>query len=408
MIERWDYLFSENIRDFEGYTIGKMLKYLKSPDIISFAAGMPSPDTFPKELIRKASDMILREDIGSVLQYSSIPGEDSLIEAIIDFLKMDNINIEKENILITSSGQHGLDITGRLFINPGDSIIIDRPTFSGALVAFQMERPRFVGVNIEDDGSNVNGFRDKIEESKKGLIPFPKFIYVVPDFQNPAGITMSLKKRESLLDLSYEYNIPILEDSPYRTLRYSGDSIPSLFALDQKREGTNVIGLYTFSKIFAPGIRLGFNIGHPRVVEKMTNIKEANVLNSPKWNQDLCTIFLRDTNLDEYFKKMQDYYGNKLELTLKSLDEYLGPLDNVSWTKPDGGFFLWITLPKGIDTMELFYRSVEEEKVAFVPGEVFYAENPEKNHLRFNFSYPKEEELKEGIRRLASCFKKHL
>ncbi len=404
----WNELFSENIRDFEGYTIGKMLKYLKSPEIVSFAPGMPSPDVFPKEIIRKASDMILRGDIGSVLQYSSIPGEDSLIETIINFLKTDNINIEKENILITSSGQHGIDITGRLFLNPGDSILIDRPTFSGALVAFQMEKPLFIGVNIKNDGSNINGFQEKIEESKKRHIPFPKFIYVVPDFQNPSGITMSLRKRESLLDISYKYNIPIVEDSPYRTLRYSGDSIPSLFALDQKRKGANVIGLYTFSKIFVPGIRLGFNIGHPSVVEKMINIKEANVLNSPKWNQDLCTIFLQDTNLNEYFKKIQDYYRNKLEHTLTSLDEYLGYVDNISWTKPEGGFFLWITLPKKINTMKLFFKAVEDERVAFVPGEVFYGENPEKNHLRLNFSYPKEKELKEGIRRLANCIKRHL
>lgn len=408
MIKIWKDLFSDNIGDFEGYTIGKMLKYIKEPDIISFAPGMPSPDTFPKEMIRKASDAILRENLEGVFQYTSIPGEDSLIESVIDFLKMDDINIKKENILITNSGQHGIDITGRLFLNPGDSVLIDRPTFSGAIVAFRMERPQFIGINIEDDGSNIDGFREKIEELKKGDNPLPKFIYVVPDFQNPAGITMKLQKREILLDLSYEYNIPIVEDSPYRALRYCGDSIPSIFSLDQKRDGMNVIGLYTFSKIFAPGVRLGFNIGHPRVVEKMINIKEANVLNSPKWNQDLCTFFLKNTNLKEYFRKNQDYYRKKLEITITSLDKYLGKFDNVSWTKPEGGFFLWITLPKKINTMEFFYKAVEEERVAFVPGEVFYGENPEKNHLRLNFSYPKEEELKEGIQRLGNCLKKHL
>jgi len=404
----WNNLFSDNIRDFEGYSIGKMLKYMRDPDIISFAAGMPSPDTFPKELIRRASAKILDENLESVFQYSPIPGEDSLIESIIEFLRMDDINIGEENILITNSGQHGLDITGRLFLNPGDSILIDRPTFSGALVAFNMERPTFIGVDIESNGSNIEGFRRKIEEAKKGSFPAVKFIYVVPDFQNPAGITMSREKREALLDISYEFNIPIVEDSPYRMLRYWGDSIPSLYTLDQQREGKNVVGLYTFSKMFAPGIRLGFNIGHPSIIDKMTNIKEANLLNSPKWNQDICDIFLRDTNFDEYFKKMQDYYRNKLELTLTSLDEYLGPLEGVSWTKPEGGFFLWITLPKGMDTMEFFRKAIEDEKVAFVPGEVFYGENPEKNSMRVNFSFPPEGQLKEGIRRLGSFLGKNI
>ncbi len=406
MVRDWKVLFSDNIRDFEGYTIGKMLKYLNEPDIISFAAGMPSSDTFPLELMKEASNNILENNFESVFQYSAIPGENTLIEAVIDFLKMDDIFVDKENILITSSGQHGIDITGRLFLNPGDSIIVDRPTFSGAIVAFQMQRPNFIGVDIEEDGSNISGFHEKIKKIKGMNSPFPKFIYVVPDFQNPSGITMSLEKRESLLDLSYEYNIPIVEDSPYRVLRYYGHSIPSIFTLDQKRDGKNVIGVYTFSKIFVPGIRLGFNIGPISIIEKMTNIKEANVLNTPKWNQDLCTYFLKNTNLDKYFEKNQNYYRKKLKITMESLDEHLKELKDVSWTKPEGGFFSWITLSKEMDTMDFFYKAVKEERVAYVPGEVFYGENPEKNHIRLNFSYPKEEEIKEGIKRLGNCLKK--
>jgi 2-aminoadipate transaminase len=404
----WKLLFSDNIRDFEGYSIGKMLKYVNEPDIISFAAGMPSSDTFPRELMKEASNKILENNLENVFQYSAIPGENILIEAIIDFLKTDDIFVDKKNILITSSGQHGIDITGRLFLDPGDSIVIDRPTFSGAIVSFQMQRPNFIGVDIEEDGSNISGFRDKIEKMKNTNTPLPKFIYVVPDFQNPSGITMSLQKRESLLDLSYEYNIPIVEDSPYRVLRYYGDSIPSIFALDQKRDGENVIGVYTFSKIFVPGIRLGFNIGPDAVIEKMTNIKEANVLNTPKWNQDLCTYFLKNTDLDKYFKRNQNYYRKKLKTTMESLEENLKELKDVSWTEPEGGFFLWITVRENVDTMELFYEAVKEERLAFVPGEVFYGENPEKNHMRLNFSYPKVEEIKEGIKRLGNCLKRHL
>lgn len=404
----WKVLFSDNIRDFKGYSIGKMLKYVNEPDIISFAAGMPSSDTFPRELMKEASNNILENNLENVFQYSAIPGENVLIEAIINFLKTDNIFLNKENILITSSGQHGIDITGRLFLDPGDSIVVDRPTFGGAIVSFQMQRPNFIGVNIEEDGSNISGFRKEIEKMNSLNVLLPKFIYVVPDFQNPSGITMSLKKRESLLDLSYEYNIPIVEDSPYRVLRYYGDSLPSIFALDQNREGENVIGVYTFSKIFVPGIRVGFNIGPEAIIEKMTNIKEANVLNTPKWNQDLCTYFLKNTNFDEYFEKNQNYYRKKLKITMESLEEHLKGLEDVSWTKPEGGFFSWITLREEMDTMKFFYKAVKEERVAFVPGEAFYGENPEKNHIRLNFSYPKEEEIKEGIKRLGNCLKKYM
>jgi len=183
------------------------------------------------------------------MQYSPIKGENDLLTAIVDFLKRDNVQIGKENLVVTSSGQHGLDLTGRLFLEPGDVVMLDRPTFAGAIVAFQMQRPDFVGIDIEENGSNIAEYRKKIKEllSKKRKI---KFIYVVPDFQNPSGITISLEKREKLLELSYEFDIPIIEDSPYRDLRYYGKTIPSIFALDQKKGGENVIGLFTFSKLF--------------------------------------------------------------------------------------------------------------------------------------------------------------
>lgn len=405
--EKWDEIFSDNIKDFEGYSIGKLLEYTKEPDIISFAVGMPSSDTFPVELVREGSQRILRENAGRILQYSPIPGEESFFESIIDYLKMDNIEVEKEQILITNGGQHCLDLVGRLFLNPGDSILLDRPTFGGAIVAFKMERPKFIGVNIKDDGSDINGFRRGIEKGKEETGKLPKFIYVVPDFQNPSGITMSLEKRKELLDLSYRYDIPIIEDSPYRELRYRGETLPSIFSLDQQRDGTNVIGLYTFSKIFSPGIRVGFNIGHPSIIDKMTNIKEANVLNTPKLNQDLCEIFLRETDFSRYYSGMRKYYGNKLDIILKALEKYLGNEDGVSWTKPEGGLFLWVTLPEHIDTRELFFDAIEK-KVAFVPGDSCFAERPEKNHLRINFSHPDRGDIEKGIKRLSETIKEHL
>jgi len=366
MEQNWPSRFSENMKDYGGYSIGKTLSLLKDPEIISLAGGLPSPLMFLTEDFQTVSKRILAENSEKIMQYSAIPGESSLFTAIRGFLKRDAIDVGEENIVVTTSGQHGLDLLGRLFLNPGDTVLMDRPTFAGAIVAFQMQRPKFIGVDIESDGSDIIGFRKKLDELKqKGEMP--KFIYVVPDFQNPSGITMSLKKREQLLDLSYNYNVPVVEDSPYRDLRYFGETIPSIYALDQQREGNHVIGLYTFSKLFCPGIRVGFNIGPGEVIEKMTNIKEGNILNTPKYNQDLCTAFLTEMDLEAHISKCRDYYREKLNLFLDTLKTYFPESTGVSWTKPEGGLFLWVTVPEHVDTQCLFSEAIKF-KVAFVPG----------------------------------------
>ena len=406
MPKDWMSRFADNIKNYEGYSIGKLFKLLHDPEIISLAGGLPSPDIFLKDELQQVSQKRLQEDSDTIMQYTDIPGDMKLIEAVIQFLRDDRLNISKENIVITSSGQQGLDLTGRLFLNPGDAVILDRPTFAGAIVAFQMQRPVFAGVDIEDDGSDIEGFRKKIEMLKSQHIPL-KFIYVVPDFQNPSGISMSIEKREALLDLSYEYDVPIVEDSPYRTLRYYGDNLSSIFELDQKRSGGHVIGVYTFSKLFCPGMRVGFNIGPQDVIEKMINIKEGSTLNTPKYNQDMCTAFLQEMDWKAHLENCRNYYREKLSLFLDAMQEYFPSDMGVTWTKPQGGLFLWATVPEGIDTLELFYEAVKF-KVAFVPGEVFYGENPAKNHMRINFSFASKIQLAEAAKRLSVCLKGQL
>ena len=403
---KWKDRFAANVREFEGYPIGKTIKYLTDPEIISLAGGLPSPDVFQRSEVRLASERILESDIDRIMQYSPISGEASLYRAVLGFLARDDIHIDEENLLITTSGQHGLDLTGRLFLEEGDVVLVDRPTFAGALVAFSMQRPRFVGVDIERDGSDVSAIREQLETlHSEGLTP--KFIYVVPDFQNPTGITMSLAKREALLDLSYQFDVPIVEDSPYRDLRYQGETIPAIFTLDQKREGGHVIGLYTFSKLFCPGMRVGFNIGPAPVIERMTHIKEGNILNTPKYNQDICTAFLEEMNFEAHISKCQDYYREKLAVFLRTMEEHFPPEMGISWTRPEGGLFLWVTLPEHIDTDELFFDAIEH-KVAFVPGEQFYGENADRNHMRINFSFVSKEQLAEAVKRLAECIRKRL
>jgi len=392
------------MQDFEGYAIGKMLRYLDDPEIISFAGGLPNPEVFPIDIIQRAADRSLKEDWNHVLQYTPIPGEKDLIEAIIDYLKKDDIFIEPENIMITTSGQHGIDLVGRLFLEPEDIIVTDLPTFGGALAAFEMENAKYIARDIEEDGSDIKGMEAEIEDLiQRGRTP--KFIYVVPDFQNPSGITMSLEKRISLLSLGKKYGIPIVEDSPYRELRYRGENIPAIYSLDENQG--NVVGVYTFSKILCPGIRVGFNIGPPEVIRKFAFIKGGNILNTPKLNQDICTMFLREYNLETHFKKTIDYYSEKLNFFLEATKENFPEEMAIKWTKPEGGLFLWITVPEEINTLELFYKAIEE-KVAFVPGEVFYPEGHRRyNTMRINFSFPTKEQIVEGVKRLSTVIKKY-
>lgn len=400
MITDWKNKYSKIMKDFEGYSIGKILKYLNDPEIISLAGGLPSPDMFQKTKMREVSKKLLETNLENIFQYTAVTGEENLKSAIIKFLKRDNINITKEQVVVTSSGQHGLDLTGRLFLNSDDTIMINRPTFAGAIVAFQMQNPTIIGIDIEDDGPNVDEYRKLLSEMDEK----PKFIYVVPDFQNPTGITTSLKKREALLDLSYEFDILIVEDSPYRDLRYHGVSIPSIFSLDQKRGGTNVIGIYTFSKIFCPGIRVGFNIGAKEVIEKMGNIKGGNLLNTPKYNQDLCTAFLTEMDYDAHMEKCKTYYSEKLDVFLQSMEKHFPNEWGVKLTKPEGGLFLWVSLPERINTMKLFYEAIKY-RVAFVPGEAFFGENPSNNEMRINFSFASKEQIAEAVYRLSECVK---
>jgi 2-aminoadipate transaminase len=245
--------------------------------------------------------------------------------------------------------------------------------------------------------------RQKLEELAAAG-DLPKFIYVVPDFQNPSGITISLAKREALLDLSYDFDVPIIEDSPYRDLRYRGESIPALYSLDQQRGGGHVIGLYTFSKLFCPGMRVGFNIGPPEVVTRMTHIKEGATLNTPKWNQDMCTAFLTEWDLERHLENCRSYYREKLDVFLRTMAGHFPPETGVTWTVPEGGLFLWVTVPEHIDTDELFFEAIKH-KVAFVPGAQFYGDKPERNHMRINFSFVSKEDLAEAVKRLAECIK---
>ncbi len=397
----WSTRFTANMQDYAGYSIGKQLAMINDPDLISLAGGLPSPETFLIEELRQFTEECLSREPSRVMQYSPIRGEPGLMEALIAYLERDSIRVGPENLLITSSGQQGLDLVGRLFLDPGDPLLVERPTFAGALAAFQMQRPAFLGVDLESDGLDLNQLETHLVRGRsRGREP--KFLYVVPDFQNPSGITLSLSKRRELLDLCARFEILIIEDSPYRHLRYQGRDLPSLYQLDQEKGGSGVVGVQTFSKLFCPGMRVGFTMGPPEVIEKMTNIKEGNTLNTPKYTQDMCSAFLRQVDLEAFFQRCRVLYSGKLELLQKLLAGFFPPERGLSWTRPEGGMFVWVTGPENLDTSRLLEKALRF-KVAFVPGAVCYGAHPDHRHMRLNFSYPAEDQLQEAVKRLSDC-----
>lgn len=393
--------YSDNANNMKASTIRELLKLTQKPDIISFAGGLPAPDVFPVEDLRVAANIIFDTQGTKALQYGTTEGDDGLREELIKFEARQGVSIKKENLLVVSASQQALDMVAKLFLNPGDYVIVGRPTYLGALQAIQSYSAKVLGIPFTSaqDGFDMDALKSSYTQalaSGKKL----KYIYVIPDFQNPSGFCWSLEKRKALLEFSYKTGLPILEDSPYREIRFMGDSIPSIYELDQK--GANkglVINLKTFSKILAPGTRMGWIMADSSLISKFVVAKQS---------MDLCTNVFTQMWLAEYMRSGKLYgvitatrakYRTKRTLMVEALERYMPKRDDIRWTKPEGGLFLWVTLPGYIDTAALLLKAIDK-KVAFVAGAGFYSENPEHNSFRMNFSYPTPDQIEEGVRRL--------
>ena len=401
---RLESLFSVNVAGLKRSVIRELLKLTQKPDIISFAGGLPSPETFPIEEIAELSKEVILSQGKWALQYGPTEGDPRLKDELIKVMKKDGVEIKRNNVLITSASQQGLDIVGRVFINRHNPVIIGKPCYMGALGAFRSYAAKFVGVELDDDGMRIDSLGKHLEKMRLEA-DLPKFIYVVPDFQNPSGVTMPLERRKALLDMAREYQVLVIEDTPYRQLRYVGEHIPSLFQLDAS-EGY-VVSLFTFSKILFPGLRLGWVVASEKIIDKFVIAKQAMDLCTPPFTQAVAYEYCRRGLLDNHIKSNVALYKKKREIMLKALDEYMPEHPEINWTKPEGGLFLWVRLPSFLDVGSLFYQAVEEN-VAYVSGTGFYEDEGGKNAFRINFSYPTEEEIIEGIKRLAKVIKNNL
>jgi len=401
----WEYRYAQRTQRMGSSAIRELLKYTEKPDIISFAGGLPATDVFPVAELNAACDRVLREQGAMALQYSTTEGYLPLREMIARHSARYGIKITPENVLITSGSQQALDLLGKILIDPGDRILVESPTYLAAIQAWNAYGAEFITVPMDDDGMNT----DYLEEA---LRAGPKFIYVLPNFQNPTGVTLSLERRRKLFELADQYGVPIVEDDPYGQLRYEGEHLPSIVVLDSqfRDDGTpcyrgNVIYLSTFSKTLAPGLRLGWVVAPPEVIGKLVQAKQGADLHTATFNQVVAYEVSRGGFLDRHIHTIRDVYGERRDLMLAAMDRDF-PAE-VNWTHPQGGLFLWGILPTYMDAKDLL-TSCLERKVAFVPGEPFHATGGGKNTMRINFSNATHEEINQGIKRLGTAISEKL
>ena len=395
MQTHWENRFALRTDGMKSSTIRELLKLTQQPDIISFAGGLPAPDVFPVERFQEASNHVLRKDAKKALQYSTTEGYLPLRELIISEILGEELNITPENVIITSGSQQALDLIGKVLLNPGDHILVESPTYLGALQAWNAYQAKYITVSMDDDGMQVDQLEDALRSN-------PKFIYVLPNFQNPTGVTLSYERRKKLVELADKYGVPIVEDDPYRRLRYEGKDIPSVIEIDDEFRGKtpyngNVVYMSTFSKILAPGVRLAWVVGPTDVIKKMVQAKQGADLHTSTFNQYITYGVAKDGFVTKHIELIKNVYGERRNVMLGAMDRSFPP--GVDWTKPNGGLFLWGRLPENINTVELLDKAVKE-KVAFVPGSAFYPYSGGNNTMRINFSFSNTDEIEEGISRL--------
>jgi 2-aminoadipate transaminase len=398
----WESRYALRTRGLTSSIIRELLKFTQKPDVISFAGGLPAAEYFPTDRFREACQRVLTDQAHLALQYGTTEGYLPLREMIVERLSRYNICADVENVLITSGSQQALSLIGALLINPGDHILVEQPTYLGALQAFGLYQASYIGVPSDDDGI--------ITDEVPGMLRHgPKFMYILPNFQNPAGVTISAERRVDLIRIAQEHGVPVVEDDPYGALRFEGDHVKPLVAVDSELAGNNgsrytgnVIYLSTFSKTLAPGLRIAWAVATPEVIAKLVQIKQGADLHTSTFAQMVIYETARDGFIDEHVRTLRAVYHRRRDVMLEALEEFMPP--EVRWTHPEGGLFLWVRLPDGLDVGALIQAAMARN-VAFVPGYAFFTIPNPPPTARLNFSCMGENLIVEGIRRLAEAIK---
>jgi 2-aminoadipate transaminase len=389
--------FSSRAAGARRSVIRELLKLTEQPNIISFSGGLPAPETFPHEQLADIAADLLRNEYRNVLQYGTTEGSRTLRRAMMDWLRPQGIDVTLDELLVTSASQQGLDLLCKAFFDPGDVVFCDLPTYLGAVQAFSLFQADKIGVPLEEDGTDIDALTEKVREARAAGKTL-KGVYVIPDFQNPSGITMSLAKRKALLALAKREDLLIFEDNPYGHLRFAGEPIPSIFSMD--REGRTIL-LLTFSKVMSAGLRLAVMAARGDLMDALVRVKQPTDLCTSKLTQMIAARYMNDYGLERHLAEIRPIYREKKEAMVRALEKYMPDEEGLHWTNPDGGLFIWVWLPEGIDAEEMLPSAVEHH-VAYVPGSSSYVDGDGKNTMRLSFSLCTPAEIDEGIRRLAA------
>ena len=383
--------FADRVKPMKGSAIREMFKRMADPEIISLAGGNPASELFPADELSKIAGKILMTSPTVALQYGTTDGYPKMKDCAIARAKEAGAYNEGDGVLIMTGANQGIDLTAKAIINKGDKIIVESPSFIGSLNAFRTYECELVGVDVEADGMDIS----ELEEALKAN-PDAKLLYTIPTFQNPTGTTMSLEKRKKVLELASEYDLLIMEDNPYGDLRFAGEDLPTLKSLDT--EG-RVIYCGSFSKILSPGMRLGYVIGPPKLLEKVEMLKQVNDVHTPMLTQMMCVQFMKKYDINKYIAKNRKLYKEKCDTMISAMEEYF-PKGKVEWTVPEGGIFLWCTCPTITDVSVVVNKALEK-KVAIVPGSNFAIDQSlPSNKFRLNFSSASKSDITEAIKRL--------
>jgi 2-aminoadipate transaminase len=400
MISNLQEIFSTSAKGMKRSAIREILKLTQKPEVISFGGGLPSAESFPVEELKEIMIELLNEDGANALQYSATEGVPELRDILVERHKNDGFDIESDNLTITTSSQQGLYLLGKIFIDRGDKVICGLPSYLGGISAFNTFGADLQGIKFDENGMRADMLEKKLEELKRNK-DMPKFIYIIPDFQNPAGITMPESRRKEIIQLAKKYDVLIVEDSPYREIRFEGETQKTLFQLDNTGQ---VITLGTFSKTFAPGFRLGWAIGNADIIDKMVIAKQSMDLCTPTITQKIAARYIKKGLFDKNLKNTIKQYHSKRDNMIEAFRKYMP--EGVTWTEPQGGLFLFLHLPKHMDAEELFHKAIEKN-VAFVMGNVFHCDGSGKNTMRINFSFMPEDKTREGVKRLAEAIEEN-
>lgn len=373
--------------------VGAILQAAADPKIISFAGGLPAPELFPVKEMKAAVDKVFEEHGQETMQYGAAKGVTALREVIQQHVKeKENVDSELDNVLVTTGSEQALDLVGKAFVDPGDTVLVEQPTYLCALDVFRSYGANFASVEMDEDGMKM----DALEEALKAN-PNTKLIYTVPNFQNPTGRTMTEERRKQLAELAEKYDVYVLEDNPYGEIRFAGQHVPAVKSFDKSG---HVFYMSTFSKTLAPGFRLGWLVADKAVVNKLTVLKQSADLHTDNLAQFAVAQFFADNDVDAHVKEISALYGKRKDLMLEGIKKYFP--EGVKYTDPEGGMFLWVEVPGVDDTVELFKECLEHN-VAFVPGDPFFAGEVQPGAFRLNYSNMKEDQIEVGLKRLGAA-----